>query len=396
MEAMIILFRGSGIGFVILLLAWIIQNHKYTSAGRFLALTLIGILGYLIAPVVEPGWLLHISVFFASLIPPFFWIFTRALVNDSPVPTLSNKVLIPTLLIYQVLVFSSYINTSVTQFLSASATEWLYYASAVLKLGFLAHALLSVITQWRNDLVESRRTFRLLLMIVSSTYIVAIVLVELYLQGHVGSPELEAINALFISLIIGCFTIWCLLINPSGLLGDITTHYRMLNQKESVTNCLASQTQTPTIQSIPFASSAIGTNEKEKLTLPRADQIDIDTLSRVMEVEQAYIQSDLTIGRLAERVGIPEHRLRKLVNQYLGYRNYNDYVNKFRIEEAARRLKEPDYARIPILTIAFEVGFSSIAPFNRSFRARYGTPPSIYRNQPQPPSKKMSIVSEKS
>jgi len=46
----------------------------------------------------------------------------------------------------------------------------------------------------------------------------------------------------------------------------------------------------------------------------------------------------------------------------------------------ARRLRSPEDARLPILTLALEAGYASIGPFNRAFKARYGVTPSTWRS----------------
>ena len=65
--------------------------------------------------------------------------------------------------------------------------------------------------------------------------------------------------------------------------------------------------------------------------------------------------------------------------QGLGYRNFSDFLNRYRIEEATRRLCDPAEAGLPVLTIAMDAGFRSLAPFNRSFKERYQVTPSAYR-----------------
>ena len=65
----------------------------------------------------------------------------------------------------------------------------------------------------------------------------------------------------------------------------------------------------------------------------------------------------------------------------LGYPNFNQMVNGYRIEEAKRRLVDPALAHLPILTIALDCGFGSIGPFNRAFKADAGMTPQEYRRQ---------------
>jgi len=98
-----------------------------------------------------------------------------------------------------------------------------------------------------------------------------------------------------------------------------------------------------------------------------------------MTVDRAHRQDGLTIGSLANQVGLPEYRLRRLINQALGYRNFNSFVNRYRIAEVRTALADPSQADVPVLTIALDAGFSSLGPFNRAFKAETGVTPSEYR-----------------
>lgn len=111
-----------------------------------------------------------------------------------------------------------------------------------------------------------------------------------------------------------------------------------------------------------------------------ADRIDLGQLRDLME-DGAYLTDGLTIGGLAARLGLPEHRLRKLINQGLGYRNFAAFLNDYRIAEAKRRLSDPDHVHTQITQIAYELGYGSLAPFNRAFRERVGTSPSAFRER---------------
>jgi AraC-like DNA-binding protein len=98
-----------------------------------------------------------------------------------------------------------------------------------------------------------------------------------------------------------------------------------------------------------------------------------------MQSERLYADHDLRVGSLAHLIGIPEYQLRQKINQSLGYRNFNQFVNRYRIEEAGVLLLEN--TRTPILTVALEVGFRSISSFNTAFQAQFGVSPTKYRNQ---------------
>lgn len=94
-----------------------------------------------------------------------------------------------------------------------------------------------------------------------------------------------------------------------------------------------------------------------------------------------WTQEGLTIGELAAKLGAPEHRLRRLINDQLGYRNFASFINAHRIEEAKRLFADPDHARKTVSSIAFDLGFGSLGPFNRAFREATGLSPTEWRSQ---------------
>lgn len=105
------------------------------------------------------------------------------------------------------------------------------------------------------------------------------------------------------------------------------------------------------------------------------------TLTRALEDEKVYLTPGLSIGGLAKRLAIQEYRLRALINKRLGYRNFNALLHEYRLRDACEWLANPAKAHLPILTIALEVGYQSVAPFNQAFRDAKGCTPSAYRRQ---------------
>jgi AraC-like DNA-binding protein len=116
------------------------------------------------------------------------------------------------------------------------------------------------------------------------------------------------------------------------------------------------------------------------MQISRQDQVMIDRVLKSMQQERLYAESGLTIGDLAERVSVQEYRLRKLINQSLHYRNFNQFLNQYRIEEAARRLLDSAQEHIPISSIALDVGYASLSSFNKAFKETHGVTPSVYRS----------------
>lgn len=106
-----------------------------------------------------------------------------------------------------------------------------------------------------------------------------------------------------------------------------------------------------------------------------------ERLRRAMEQDRAYRDPDLSVDRLAEQVGVPEYRLRRMINQRLGYRNFTDFVNEHRLKEAREALSDPVQSRVPVLTIALDAGWGSIGPFNRAFKGQTGQTPTEFRRR---------------
>ena len=98
-----------------------------------------------------------------------------------------------------------------------------------------------------------------------------------------------------------------------------------------------------------------------------------------MRRERPYRAEGLTIAALASQLGEQEYRLRRLINGHLGYRNFAAFLNGYRLNEVREALADPAQRTVPILTIALDAGFGSLAPFNRAFREAEGMTPSAYR-----------------
>ena len=104
----------------------------------------------------------------------------------------------------------------------------------------------------------------------------------------------------------------------------------------------------------------------------------ITRIREAMELRQLYHDESLTVASLARTLGSQEYRVRRAINQGLGYRNFNEFLHRYRLDEASARLRSQPH--LPVLTIALDVGFGSIGPFNRAFRSHFGCTPTDIRN----------------
>lgn len=104
----------------------------------------------------------------------------------------------------------------------------------------------------------------------------------------------------------------------------------------------------------------------------------VAALRHQLEVLQVFREPELKVADLARRLGLPEHRLSRLLGQALGEKNFNQLVNRYRVAHACRLLADPD-GDATILDISTDCGFASLGPFNRAFKAAMGLTPSAYR-----------------
>ncbi|MFF5384179.1 helix-turn-helix domain-containing protein [Pedobacter suwonensis] len=97
-----------------------------------------------------------------------------------------------------------------------------------------------------------------------------------------------------------------------------------------------------------------------------------------MEVDCAYLNPDLNLSSLAKLVNYPPKTVSALINQHFG-KNFNDFVNDYRINEFKKRSAGTDCEHLTIAGIALECGFSSQATFQRVFKLSTGYAPSKFR-----------------
>lgn len=103
----------------------------------------------------------------------------------------------------------------------------------------------------------------------------------------------------------------------------------------------------------------------------------------LMDTEKPYLDPVLHIDQLAEKMCIPGYQLSQLINKKLN-RNFFDFINEYRINEAKRKLSGPEGKTKNILQIAYDVGFNSRSSFNTAFKKFTGTSPSQFKKWAAP------------
>lgn len=117
---------------------------------------------------------------------------------------------------------------------------------------------------------------------------------------------------------------------------------------------------------------------KIHFTTAEADQYQLQ-ITALMERDKAYLNPALKLDAVAAQLGISERLVSSLLNQHVG-KNFNDFVNDYRVSEAKTRLTDPALKQFTIAAIAADCGFNSLATFQRCFKQVTGITPSQYQN----------------
>jgi len=102
---------------------------------------------------------------------------------------------------------------------------------------------------------------------------------------------------------------------------------------------------------------------------------------RLMREQRLYADPDLSILKIAKRLGLPVRQLSGAINLVHG-RNVSQIINEYRVNEALRLLGATDDK---ITDIMLASGFQTKSNFNREFRRVTGINPSEYRSSARRP-----------
>lgn len=219
---------------------------------------------------------------------------------------------------------------------------------SVIPLLMITHIALVAWSEKNNDLLEPRRRARTWMVVILIVAFVVSLLSE-WFDDPLYASLMSFMFALPASMIL---LLWLARIHPQVLHFETSTGF----SKSTSTSTIKSQEQM----------------DVKQVALMRE-------LSNTMQEQLAYQQHGLTINTLASLLNTQEHRLRTLINQRLGYRNFSAFLSHYRLQEVKKHLADPDKSDVPITTLALEVGFSSLQTFNRVFKNNENCTPSEYR-----------------
>lgn len=307
------------------------------------ALLMLGVVGYLwmsnanlreSVPSLQP-----LAVLLSMIVPYCLWVFSRA-IFEFPWP---NRWMLGTPVLVGLVVWLIFINGET---LGQEMFDRANIVKYVVSLSILLHALWFTLAGRLDDLLEGRRVFRLFFVVIVGVQAFVVLLVEFVLGGR-PAGGLDLVNTLIIAVMTIGLAVPLLRLNPEFFAPEPSTK--------------------PSVE--PFAES-----------LTPGDSVLQQKLLQHMD-SCYYRESGLTIRTLATKLAHPEHQLRRLINGQLGYRNFSAFLNAYRIAAAKQALADPERARIPVLTIALELGYGSLGPFNRAFKVATTLTPSDYRRK---------------
>ncbi|KAB1160360.1 AraC family transcriptional regulator [Tenacibaculum aiptasiae] len=108
------------------------------------------------------------------------------------------------------------------------------------------------------------------------------------------------------------------------------------------------------------------------------DLVLFNQISKLIIDDELYLKPDLTLSKLSNLIGESTQKTSSIINEY-GKRNFNDFINYYRVEEAKKMLLDSKNEKFTISSIAFEIGFGSLSSFNSAFKKFEGITPSNFR-----------------
>lgn len=235
-----------------------------------------------------------------------------------------------------------------------------YLLPLCIMFGLSLHVVYMGIEGRSDDLLEDRRRLRIPFVIsmgVVILFTLAFIALSPLIQG-VLSPRGGQLFVDIVTLVIyGSIFFWSLVLNLA--LFTLNTDAERLLQNPLPVVAASEQatgTETPSIKEARL----------------------LEKINRAMDEQELYKQVGFTIAMLGQQLATPEHRLRIAINSTMGFRNFNQFLNYYRISEASRLLTETDE---PIGNIAMNVGYNSLSAFNKAFKDTHNKTPREYRTR---------------
>lgn len=337
-----IALRGATVALLLVLAASLFRGFGTVLAGRLAAAFALGSVAHAVSYSI--GSTSQVTIAHAPLIAlstgnvVVFWLFTRALFDETFRLRWWHGV------VWAAVAAFSFVNCLWIAPATGGSVRLSIIAVNLIALGFIALAVTQTIASWSSDLVERRRGVRVFIVGAASLYGGLNAILQILWSGG-GTEIASTVNSAVLAAVVAAISFAMMRVDGADLF--------------PVAPAVEAEVADPLVAG--------------------AEQKLVDALMRLMADERIYRHDNISIGTLATKLKIPEYRLRRLINQQLGYRNFNVFLNAHRIAEAKAALADPSQAEVPVITIAMDAGFQSLGPFNRAFKATTGVTPSEYR-----------------
>lgn len=96
--------------------------------------------------------------------------------------------------------------------------------------------------------------------------------------------------------------------------------------------------------------------------------------------EKLFLSPNLSLKDVSQKLALSEGYVSQLINKHSEY-NFNDYINKLRVEEAMSLLSNPNYDNYTIVSVGLECGFNSKSSFYTAFKKFTGKTPASYKKE---------------
>lgn len=347
MSQLELILRAAGVGLLVVVAVLMLCARRRDQTARIGSALCLSVAAFLVTSMPGASRLLGVFAYpltaICSTHPVWFWLFCAALFADKMKLT-STHVFCLVAMAFTGTLYQWLYETGGP----AAGAEWfigvLGIGVGAVSLFFICLGPLAVFAGAAADLDERRRQIRTRFVPLVSSYLAFVVIAQL-LRVFADQPTPKA-------LVLGNLVV----IDTLALVALVTfVRVRFVNWLDLA-------------EPVPNVER-----------LSRVERIVLDRLRRRFVEERPYAREGLTIARLAELLGTQEYVLRRVINRGLGYRNFNAFLHSHRLREAAARLRQPDERGVPVLTIALDVGYGSVGPFNRAFKARFGMTPTQYR-----------------
>jgi len=119
--------------------------------------------------------------------------------------------------------------------------------------------------------------------------------------------------------------------------------------------------------------------EKSALS-PEVEKAILTKLNHLTTTEKLYLNSDLSLPKLADHLGTSPHYVSQVLNDRLG-QTFFDWLATHRIAEAQQLLNDPATAHLKIEEIAERVGYNAPSAFHTAFKRITGQTPASFRSK---------------